>query len=87
MRMRGGMERQLFSLTHQFLLFEEDFHLFNKGEEGKEVATIKLRNEREMIGISAHPEAEKLEEQHHNAQYAHTSFLLALNWLLFELWG
>jgi hypothetical protein len=42
------------------------------------VATIKLRNEREMICISAHPEAEKLEEQHHNAQYAHTSFLTGL---------
>jgi hypothetical protein len=29
-------------------------------------------------GISfGHPEAEKLEEQHHNVQYAHTSFLLA----------
>jgi hypothetical protein len=40
-----------------------------------------------MICISAHPEAEKLEEQHHNAQYAHTSFLLALHWLIFELWG
>jgi hypothetical protein len=40
-----------------------------------------------MICISAHPEAEKLEEQHHNAQHAHTSFLLALPWLLFELWG
>jgi hypothetical protein len=40
-----------------------------------------------MIYISAHPEAEKLEEQHHNAQHAHTPLLLALNWLLFELWG
>jgi hypothetical protein len=40
-----------------------------------------------MISISAHPEAEKLEEQHHNAQYAQTPFLLAVHWLLFELWG
>jgi hypothetical protein len=40
-----------------------------------------------MICISAHPEAEKLEEQHHNAQHANTSFLLALHWLLSELWG
>jgi hypothetical protein len=31
-----------------------------------------------MIYISAHPEAEKLEEQHHNAQHAHTPFLLVL---------
>jgi hypothetical protein len=40
-----------------------------------------------MICISAHPEAEKLEEQLHNTQHAHTPFLLALHWLLFELWG
>jgi hypothetical protein len=33
------------------------------------------------------PEAEKLEEKHHNAQHAHTPYLLALHWLLFELWG
>jgi hypothetical protein len=39
-----------------------------------------------MICIAAHPEAEKPEEQHHNAQHAHTQFLLALPWLLFELW-
>jgi hypothetical protein len=49
--------------------------------------TIKLRSEREMMRISAHPEAEKPEEQHHNAQHPHTQFFLALNWLLFELWG
>jgi hypothetical protein len=37
-----------------------------------------------MICLSAHPEAEKLEEQHHNAQHAHTPFLLAAShWLLF----
>jgi hypothetical protein len=41
------------------------------------VATIKLRNERGIIRISAHPAAEKPEEQHHNAQHAHTQFLLA----------
>jgi hypothetical protein len=40
-----------------------------------------------MICISAHPDAEKLEEQHHNAQHAHTLFSLALPWLLFELLG
>jgi hypothetical protein len=39
------------------------------------------------IRISAHPEAEKLEDQHHNAQHAHTLHLLALRRLLFELWG
>jgi hypothetical protein len=54
---------------------------------GEKAATIKLRNEREMICILAHPEAEKLEEQHHNAQHSHTPFSLALHWLLFELWG
>jgi hypothetical protein len=40
-------------------------------------ATIKLRNERGIMRISAHPEAEKPEEQHHNAQHAHTQVLLA----------
>jgi hypothetical protein len=40
-----------------------------------------------MLRTSAHPEAEKLEEQHHNAQHAHTQLFLALHWLLFELWG
>jgi hypothetical protein len=54
---------------------------------GEKAATIKLRNERGVICVSAHPEAEKLEEQHRNAQHAHTPFLLALHWLLFELWG
>jgi hypothetical protein len=37
--------------------------------------------------ISAHPEAEKPEEQHHNAQHAHTQFFACMRWLLFELWG
>jgi hypothetical protein len=40
-------------------------------------ATIKLRNERGIMRISAHPAAKKPEEQHHNAQHAHTQFLLA----------
>jgi hypothetical protein len=40
-------------------------------------ATTKLRNERGIMRISAHPEAEKPEEQHHNAQHAHTQFSLA----------
>jgi ribonuclease I len=62
----------------------------NKKRGEKATTTMKLRNEREKICISAHPEAEKLEEQHHNAQHAHTPFfrfLLALHWLLFEIWG
>jgi hypothetical protein len=38
--------------------------------------------------ISAHPEAEKPEEQHHNALHAHTQFFFAcMRWLLFELLG
>jgi hypothetical protein len=37
-------------------------------------ATIELRNERGIIRISAHREAEKPEEQHHNAQHAHMQF-------------
>jgi hypothetical protein len=47
------------------------------------------KNERGIIRISAHPEAEKPEEQHHNTQHAPTQFLLACAgcWLLFELWG
>jgi hypothetical protein len=40
-----------------------------------------------MMRTSAHPEDEKLEEQHHNAQHAHAQFSLALHWLLFEFWG
>jgi hypothetical protein len=40
-------------------------------------AIIKLRNERGIIRISAHPEVKKTEEQHHNAQHAHTQFSLA----------
>jgi hypothetical protein len=56
-------------------------------KEGYKAATIKLRNERGMIRLLAHPEAKKMEEQHHNAQHACALLLLALNWLLFELWG
>ena len=37
--------------------------------------------------ISAHPEAEKPEEQHHKTPQAHVKFLLELLWLLFDLWG
>jgi hypothetical protein len=37
----------------------------------------KLRNDRGIIRISAHPEAENPEEQHLNAQHAHTKFMLA----------
>jgi hypothetical protein len=47
--------------------------------------TTKLRNENWVIRISIHPKAEYPEEQHHNIQ--HKPFLLALYWLLFELWG
>jgi hypothetical protein len=54
---------------------------------GEEQQPQSTRNERGMICTSAHPEAEKLEEQHHNARHAHTRFLLAMHWLLFELWG
>jgi hypothetical protein len=44
----------------------------------KKAATIKLRKKRGIICITAHPEAEKLEEQHHNAHCAHTQFSVAL---------
>ncbi len=44
-------------------------------------------NESGMIRISAHPEAEKPEEQHHKTPQAHVKFLLELLWLLFDLWG
>jgi hypothetical protein len=37
--------------------------------------------------MSAHSEAEKLEEQHHNAQHAHKLLIISLHWLLFKLWG
>jgi hypothetical protein len=36
--------------------------------------TRKLRNKRGIKQISAHSEAEKPEEQHHNAQHTHTHF-------------
>ena len=44
-------------------------------------------NESGMIRISAHPEAEKPEEQHHKTPQAHVKFLLELLWLLFDFWG
>ena len=50
-------------------------------------ATIKLRNEIGTIRTSAHPKAEKTEEQHHKARHAHTLLLPVLRWLLFDLWG
>ena len=40
-----------------------------------------------MTRTSAHPEAEKPEEQHHKTPQAHVKFLLELLWLLFDLWG
>jgi hypothetical protein len=49
------------------------------GDDSVKRYLVKLRNERGMICISAHPEAEKLEEQHHSAQHAHTPFLLVLH--------
>jgi hypothetical protein len=44
-------------------------------------------NKTGMIRISAHPEAEKPEEQRHKTSQAHVKFLLELLWLLFDLWG
>jgi hypothetical protein len=49
--------------------------------------TLKLGNERGILRISAHPEAEKPEEKHHNAQHAHTQFFACIRWLLFEFYG
>jgi hypothetical protein len=40
-----------------------------------DISSQKLRNQRGMIFISAHLEAEKLEEQRHNAQLARTLLL------------
>jgi hypothetical protein len=37
--------------------------------------------------MSAHPEAEKPQEQHHKTPQAHLKFLLKVLWLLFDLWG
>jgi hypothetical protein len=51
---------------------------------GEKAVTIQLRNGTGMISISAHPEDEKREEQHLNAQHAHTLLLLALHLLLFD---
>ncbi len=44
-------------------------------------------NESGMIRISAHPGAEKPEEQRHKTPQAHVKFLLELIWLLFDLWA
>jgi hypothetical protein len=38
------------------------------------VVGIQLKNKRGVICLSADPEAEKLERQHHNAQQTHTDF-------------
>ena len=61
---KGGMKRQLFSLKHHFLSCVGH----------TKAATIKLRNERGIIRTSAHPKAEKTEEQQHKARHAHTVF-------------
>ena len=65
---KGGMKRQLFSLKHHFLSCVGLTHTHTKA------ATIKLRNERGIIRTSAHPKAEKTEEQQHKARHAHTVF-------------
>jgi len=73
---KGGMKRRLLFLKHKFSL---------KGWPKKK--KNQTENESGMIRISAHPEAEKPEEQHHKTPQAHVKFLLELLWLLFDLWG
>ena len=65
---KGGMKRQLFSLKHHFLSCVGLTHNTHT-----KAATIKLRNERGIIRTSAHPKAEKTEEQQHKARHAHTA--------------
>jgi len=76
---KGGMKRRLLFLKHKFSL---------KGWQKKKTKKKnQTENESGMIRISAHPEAEKPEEQHHKTPQAHVKFLLELLWLLFDLWG
>ena len=60
------------------ILFEASFSLLggliNTHTHTQTAATNKLRNERGIIRTSAHPKAEKTEEQHHKARHAHTVF-------------
>ena len=68
----------LFEAPFSFLRWS-DTHTHTKA------ATIKLRNERGIIRTSAHPKAEKTEEQHHKARHAHTAFAcpaLAALWFM-----
>ena len=67
---KGGMKRQLFSLKHHFLSCVGLTHTHTHTK----AATIKLRNERGIIRTSAHPKAEKTEEQQHKARHAHNAF-------------
>jgi hypothetical protein len=68
-----------------FSFVEEGLKKEGKRGEGRKAATIKLSNERGMISISEHPEAEQLEEQHLNVQHLKKILLFAWHWLLFEL--
>ena len=72
------MKRRLHFLKHFFL---------RKGDHKKNLKENQTENESGMIRISAHPGAEKPEEQHHKTPQAHLKFLLELFWLLFDLWG
>ncbi len=75
---KGGMKRRLLFLKHKFS---------SKGRQKTKKKKNRIENESGMRRISAHPEAEKPEEQHHKTPQAHVKFLLELLWLLFDLWG
>ena len=79
---KGGMKCRLLFLKHKFSS-EGRLQKINKKINKKN----QTENESGMIRISAHPEAEKPEEQHHKTPQAHLKFLLELLWLLFDLWG
>ena len=59
-RVKGGKKRRLLFLKHKFS--SKGDHTTNKNQ---------TENESGMIRISAHPEAEKPEEQHHKTPQAH----------------
>ena len=82
-RAKGGMKRRLLFLKHKF----SSEGRLQKNQKKKSIKKNQTENESGMIRISAHPEAEKPEEQHHKTPQAHVKFLLELLWLLFDLWG
>jgi hypothetical protein len=67
-------------------IFAQNTCGFNHVKEHEQQHNQTEKRERN-IRTSAQPEAEKTQEQHHNAQHVRTLPVLAMHLLLFELWG